>query len=248
MDNTSIHPPHPGSQRCRLLVIGTDTEVGKTHVTATIVHGLRQLGRKVWIHKSVACGDWDGSSSADGRSLRALSGDGQNPSTICPREFPEDCSPHIAARRNGVRWTLDDMLPMAQQVDQGDHDLILEGAGGLLAPLGTDDCDIRDLARELDLPVLLVTRPHLGTLNHTRLTVEVAQMSNMNVIGMVINHHHDHLTGIAVSYAAAELERLCQIPILAELPYTPHQVPGSQTLASSLAIDILRATGVNERG
>ena len=228
--------------RCRLLVIGTDTDVGKTHVTATIVRGLRQLGRSVWLHKSVACGDWDGSSSADGRALRALAGDGQDPASVCPQEFSEDCSPHIAAQRNGVSWTLNDMLPLAQALDADSHDFIVEGAGGLLAPLGSDDCDIRDLATALKLPTLLVTRPHLGTLSHTRLTVEVARHSGLQLIGMVVNHHQPNLGGIAVDYASAELARLCQLPVLAELPYAPSSSRGREGLASDLALGILRAT------
>ena len=150
------------------------------------------------------------------------------------------------SRQNGRaprgRWRI--CCPSPKPQTTAPTDLIVEGAGGLLAPLGTDDCDIRDLAQALALPTLLVTRPHLGTLNHTRLTVEVARASGLQFIGMVVNHHQPDLSGVAVDYAAAELARLCKIPVLAELPYTQAGSSPSPALASALAADILRASGV----
>ena len=169
----------------KVLVLGTSTEVGKTWVTAGLVRGLRAAGRRVWVHKPVACGDWDGSSCADGRALRALCGDGQDPASICPREFPEACSPHLAAAVAGVRVTLADLLAA---VPAAPADLVLETAGGLLAPITHDRRTNADLAAALGWPALLVTLPHLGTLNHTQLTVNEARRRGMPLLGLVINH------------------------------------------------------------
>lgn len=226
-----------------LALIGTDTGVGKTHVTRLLARGLRALGHRVWLHKPVACGGWDGASSEDGRDLRALCGDGQDPATVCPREFPEACSPHLAARAAGTGLNLDRLVEMAQALaagsqgrvtrnqrpgsgDQGPvagdqppvaSHLLLETAGGLLAPLTVARESNADLVSALGWPVLLVTRPHLGTLNHTQLTVNEARQRGICVLGLVVNHHQAVADSLAVRAAAGELAVLTGLPVLAEL-------------------------------
>lgn len=231
-----------GKAPLRLLVIGTDTDIGKTHVTTTIILGLRQRGRRVWIHKPIACGDWDGQSSADGRSLRAVAGDGQSLDLVCPRELAPACSPHLALRDAHQTFTAAEMLTAYDRCAEGDHDLIVEGAGGLLAPLTSADEDISTLAKARNLATVIVTRPHLGTLNHTRLTVEAARHRGLHLLGLVVNHHEPLDSGLAVSTAGTELARLCQLPILAEVPYADTAQP-TEALALELSQAILRAIG-----
>lgn len=199
----------------RLIVLGTDTDVGKTWVTTALARGLRGLDRRVWLHKPVACGDWDGVSTADGRSLRALCGDGQDPATVCPREFPEACSPHLAAEAVGVRVTLSDLLAAVPRPPNA-SDVILETAGGLLAPITHDRLSNADLAVALGWPAILVTRPHLGTLNHTQLTVNEAGRRGLRLLGLVINHHTPMAPSVATRTAAAELASLTRLPVLIE--------------------------------
>jgi dethiobiotin synthetase len=218
----------------RLVILGTDTDVGKTWVTATLVRGLRAAGRRVWIHKPVACGEWDGASSADGRTLRALCGDGQDPATVCPREFPEPCSPHLAAAAAGVHLTLPDLIAaIPRRPDDrttGRPDLLLETAGGLLAPLTHDRLTNADLVAALGFPALLVTRPHLGTLNHTQLTVNEARRRGIALLGLVVNYHGP-TAGFAADSAPAELVALTGLPLLAVIR---HQAEASAALAAAL--------------
>ncbi len=203
----------------RLIILGTDTDVGKTWITTGLVTSLRQRGQPTWLHKPVACGDWDGVSTADGRSLRALAGDGQDPATICPREFPEACSPHLAARVAGHQVALETLVEDARILgDQaGPRALLVETAGGLLAPLTQRRETNRDLARALNWPCLIVTRPHLGTLNHTCLTVEAAR--GLDVRGIIINHHQPTTPTLAVRTAGEELAALTGLTMLAEVAY-----------------------------
>lgn len=206
----------------RLAVIGTDTGVGKTAVTLLLARGLRALGEAVWLHKPVACGGWDGTSSEDGRALRAACDDGQDPATVCPREFPEPCSPHLAAQAAGHRTTLDQLLQPATGLQPpAGTVLVLETAGGLLAPLTAARETNADLLAALGWPALLVTRPHLGTLNHTQLTVNECRRRGLRVLGLVINHHQRVEDGLAVRSVAAELTALTGLPVLAELPFRP---------------------------
>jgi dethiobiotin synthetase len=195
-------------------IIGTGTGVGKTHVTLDLAARLRAHGRRVWLHKPVACGDWDGVSAEDGRRLRAAAGDGQNPALICPREFPEPASPHLAAEAAGASIWADDLTRSLTACRGGDHDLLLEGAGGLLAPLTSDRQTLAELLPLWDLPALIVTRPDLGTLNHTALTVRVARAAGIRLLGLVLNHVIPAADTLAVRRAAGELAILTGLPVL----------------------------------
>jgi dethiobiotin synthetase len=97
--------------------------------------------------------------------------------------FEEALAPAVAARRAGATVT------RAQLLDafSGLSDVVGEGAGGLLVELGTDGTTLADLALDLDLPLVVVSRPGLGTLNHTRLTCEAAWARGVRVLGIVVN-------------------------------------------------------------
>lgn len=210
----------------RLAVIGTDTGVGKTALMLLLTQGLRALGGTVWLHKPVACGGWDGCSSEDGRALRSACGDRQDPATVCPLEFPEPCSPHLAAQAAGATVTLAGLLTAIRACESATGTpriahLLLETAGGLLAPITSARETNADLLAALGWPVLLVTRPHLGTLNHTQLTVNECRRRGLRLAGLVVNHHQPAGDGLAVRQAGAELAALTDLPVLAELPFQP---------------------------
>lgn len=214
--------------RMHLAIIGTDTGVGKTHVTILLAAGLRALGRRVWLHKPVACGDWDGSSADDGRRLRAAAGDGQDPASVCPYEFPEPMSPHLAAAAMGVQLTAGMFDAHLARVRGGDQDLLLEGAGGLLAPLTHDRLTFAELLPRWDMPGILVTRPDLGTLNHTALTVRCARAAGIPLLGLVISHARPAAASLAIRHASAELMAITGLPLLAEIPYLAGPAHGRQ--------------------
>ncbi len=203
-----------------IAVIGTGTGVGKTAVAIALVTGLRGLGRRCWIHKPVACGGWDGSTAEDGRSLVALCADGQDPATICPRQYPEAASPHLAAGLAGDHPTLADLTRTSAAL-RGSHDLVVETAGGLLTPLTARRETVADLVCALGLTALVVTVPDLGTLNHTALTVSEARRRGIPIAGLVLVHVRPPDASVAVATAATELAALCGLPILAEIPHRP---------------------------
>ena len=199
-------------------------------MTLLLAQGLRALGGRVWLHKPVACGGWDGTSSEDGRALRAACGDGQDPSTVCPLEFPEPCSPHLAAQAAGQMVRLDRLVAAAAGLEPrapvgagAPRSVLLETAGGLLAPITSARETNADLCAALGWPLLLVTRPHLGTLNHTQLTVNECRRRGLRVLGLVVNHHQQLADGLAVRTATTELATLTGLPVLAELPFRPSE-------------------------
>lgn len=209
----------------QVAVVGTDTGVGKTRVVEVLTKGLRALGRRVWLHKPVACGGWDGRTAEDARALEPLRGHDQPAATLCPRQFPEPASPHLAAEAVGMTVDLTSLLAgidRCRPTTADVHDLIVEGVGGLLVPLTAARATVADLVVAARLPVVIVTRPHLGTLNHTALTVEAAKQRRIPILGLVLNHHTAVDDSLAVRTATAELPALTGVPLLATLPFAPH--------------------------
>jgi len=228
-ENTVVSPGSPQSgptsPPLQVAVVGTDTGVGKTRVVEMLVHGLRRLGRQVWVHKPVSCGGWDGMTAEDARALDPLRGPGQSAQDLCPLQFPEPASPHLAAQAAGVVLSLKDLLAGIDHCRgtlSAPHDLVVEGIGGLLVPLTSERQTVADLVAAARLPVVIVTRPHLGTLNHTALTVEAATRRGIRVLGLVLNHHTAVDDSLAVRTAAEELVALTGVPLLATLPFAPH--------------------------
>lgn len=235
--------PGRSSPPLQVAVVGTDTGVGKTRVVQLLVTGLRRLGRPVWVHKPVACGGWYDETAEDARALDPLRGPGQSAQDLCPFQFPEPASPHLAARAAGIPLTLPTLLAgidRCRPTPTAPHDLVVEGIGGLLVPLTDERQTVADLIAAARLPVVVVTRPHLGTLNHTALTIEAARQRGIVVLGLVLNHHTAVDDSLAVRSAAAELVTLTGAPLLATLPFAPHT--HDQQVAVDLAAAVLART------
>jgi dethiobiotin synthetase len=182
----------------RLVVCGTDTDVGKTVVSALVVQG---LGARYW--KPVQSGlEPSGGDTGTVEALLQLP-----PERVVPEAYrlTLPASPHWAAERDGVRIEAERLA-----LPTGDDPLVVETAGGLLVPLRLDWLQIDQLAL-WRLPVLLVARSGLGTLNHTLLSVEALQRRGLPLLGLVLNGpiHPDN---------PRTLEALTGVPVLAELP------------------------------
>jgi dethiobiotin synthetase len=171
-----------------LFVTGTDTEVGKTVVAGSIAAAVRARGERVAVYKPVVTGldepvepDWP----RDHQLLAAAAG--VAPDAVSPHRFGPPVSPHLAAELAGVELDLDALvLAAGAAAAEARADLLIaEGVGGLLVPL-TPERTIRDLAVALGLPVLIVARPGLGTINHTLLTIEAARAARLEIAGVVI--------------------------------------------------------------
>lgn len=156
-----------------LLVTGTDTGVGKTFVSALLCRSRPGL---TYV-KPAQTGLLDDEPDADVVARLAGVPTRQGPG------FDEALAPAVAAARAGVAITRAALLAPFSGLDK----VIGEGAGGLLVELGTDGTTLADLAADLDLPLVVVARPGLGTLNHTRLTCEAAWARGLRVLGIVVN-------------------------------------------------------------
>lgn len=167
-------------------VTGTDTGAGKTVVAAAIAAALHARGARVAVWKPVVTGLDDepaaGGWPADHELLaRAIGG---NPREVTTATFGPAVSPHLAAELAGIALSLDVLAGAARAALGGADMLVAEGVGGLLVPFG--DFDVRDLAVALGLPLVIAARPGLGTINHTRLTLEVARAAGLDVRAVVL--------------------------------------------------------------
>jgi dethiobiotin synthetase len=202
-----------------LFVTGTDTGVGKTLVACALARGLRGRGLEVGVMKPVETGV-GAAGPADARALREAAGVYDPLQCICPQAFALPAAPSVAAAAEGCAVDRK-ALRAAFDALRARHDwMLVEGAGGLLVPLDEDD-SMADLAADLGLPLLVVTRGSLGTINHTRLTLEVAAVRGLAVAGVVISHGAAALSDADARNLAALREHLGprllgEVPPLAE--------------------------------
>jgi len=152
-----------------IFVTGTDTAVGKTLLTALLLHHLRARGIEALAMKPFCSGGQD-----DVALLQKLQGAALRNEVINPFYFAAPVAPLVAARALRQKVRLHDAVGAIHRVAQHCECLLVEGSGGLLVPLG-EDFDVRDLIAALPCETLVVARNQLGTINHTRLTVAALQ-------------------------------------------------------------------------
>lgn len=181
----------------RFFITGTDTDVGKTVVAAW---AMLHLGASYW--KPVQAGLAGETDEAAVRRLTGAPGDRFLPTAYA---LPEPLSPHEAARRAGVSIAMEKLA-----LPPRDGPLVVEGAGGLMVPLEGDTLVI-DLIARLGLPVILVCRSTLGTINHSLLSLEALRRRDIPVAGLVLN-------GPPCEHNREAIARLGRVRVLAELP------------------------------
>lgn len=173
----------------KLFVTGTDTDVGKTYISAMLV---KSLGARYW--KPIQCG-----TPLDRDCMP------QHCSFEETYAFEAPISPHAAAEKEHVKIQLSSFV-----MPKADH-LIVEGAGGALVPLNEQEFLI-DLIRYLDLPALVVAKNRVGAINHTLLTIRALKEASIPIVGVVLNGGENAVNKEAV-------ERYGKVKVLAEVPY-----------------------------
>jgi dethiobiotin synthetase len=201
-----------------IFVMGTDTAVGKTVVTAAIALAARARGRDPAVLKPAQTGD-DGTIVGDAEFVAALIGLDEPAEAICPYRLRAPLAPSVAASLEGRRL---DPEVVARSYDDlsARHDLVLvEAAGGALVPF-SDGVDMAGLASLLGLPAVVVARPGLGTLNHTLLTLEALHRRGLTVLGVVISGYPPD-PGLDALTNPPALARLTPVPLLGAIAHDP---------------------------
>jgi dethiobiotin synthetase len=191
--------------------------VGKTYVTSLIVRELLDDGIAVGAYKPVCSGCEKKTNGEliwhDLEELSNAIGGGFDPERVCPQRFVAGLAPPVAARLEGK--AVDSVLLRSGAAWWNDkvEFLLIEGVGGLLCPL-TDDESVADFAKDLGFPLLIIASLGLGTINHTLLTVEVAQNRGLAVAGIVLNAVFPDETGQAAKTNPQEIAARCNVPVL----------------------------------
>ena len=204
-----------------LLVTGTDTGVGKTLVAGGIAAALARRGVDVGVMKPFATGAVRVAGrlvSDDARFLQQGSGVEDPLDLINPSCLRPPLAPSMAAKVAKTRIDLKAVESAWRTLRARHSTMIVEGVGGLLVPLVTG-WTVADLARRWKLPLVIVTRPALGTLNHTKLTVLAARSYELKIAGLVINSAVQARRGLAERLNPAALAEETGVPILGEIPF-----------------------------
>jgi len=204
-------------------VVGTDTGVGKTRVAAALIRAYGQLGYRCVGMKPVAAGaelQEDVWVNEDVVQLQAASNVQAPLEVVNPYLFREAIAPHIAADHKGVNVELPRIRAAYEALAEQADVVVVEGAGGFLVPLSPTH-DMADLAQMLGQPAILVVGMRLGCLNHALLTQEAMESRGIRLVGWVANRIDPAMA--AYDENLATLVRRMSGPLLAELPYHPHQ-------------------------
>ena len=205
-----------------VFVTGTDTGVVKTVVAAVIAAALRRRGINAGVMKPVQTGALatdTGLVAPDARFLAAVAGVNNPPELVCPVMLEVPVAPSIAAHLEGRLLDPEEILQPYHELRSRHELVVVEGAGGLMVPI-TASYLMSDLARDMSLPLLIVSRPSLGTINHTALTVAFARAAGLEVLGVVINRYPAD-PGVAEMTAARAIEHVAQVRVLGLLEECP---------------------------
>jgi len=204
-----------------LFVTGTDTGVGKSVVAGAICAGLAAQGRRVAAFKPVVTGldDPPGDWPYDHELLASVTG--QEPVAVAPWQFGPPASPHLAAELSGVTLEPPELLAAARRAGAYADALVCEGVGGLMVPI-TPGYLVRDFALDMRMPLVIASRPGLGTINHTLLTLEAARAAGLDPVAVVMTPWPSEPSRLEQSNRAT-VERLGGVPVAA----LPECTPGS---------------------
>lgn len=203
----------------QFFVAGTDTEVGKTYVSVDLIHRLKGQGESVGVMKPVAAGSEliEGQRvNQDALELIKASQTRQKYQQVNPYLFDEPVSPHIPASRENQQVDLDQITEIYKEIESQYDRVLVEGAGGWLAPIGYS-ITMADIAIALDIPVVLVVGLKLGCLNHAQLTQESISQSGLQLAGWIANSLCENML-----YEAENIQYLTQCieaPLLTHISY-----------------------------
>ncbi|GAB6099348.1 dethiobiotin synthase [Halanaerocella petrolearia] len=223
-----------------IFITGTDTDIGKTVVTTGLTAALRQQGYDLGVMKPFQSGAIEEDNKLLAPDIEfvlehiSLEADYD---LMNPIRLKHPLAPSVAAKEEDVKIDLKQVTSAYQQLQRKYQGLVVEGAGGLMVPLA-EEFLIPDLVKMLDLPVVIVARPNLGTINHTVLTVKLARQLGLDVLGVIINGYPEE-TGVVEETNPDIISELAEVPILGIVPYIDdlEEVDLGEVIADSVDLE-----------
>ncbi len=201
-----------------LFVTGTDTDVGKTYVTAGLAVTLRKMGIDVGIMKPFAAGtpQKKGFKSEDVEILSKAAQVSDPEDLMNPQFFKMAASPYTASKNLKVKVRVKSVLSSFKKLSKLHSILLVEGMGGIMTPI-LKNYFVTDLIKEMRIPAVIVTRTRVGTVNHTIMTCKMCVKYKIPIKGIIINNFDSD--GYTVKTLKRDLESLTRIPVLGTIPF-----------------------------
>jgi dethiobiotin synthetase len=209
-----------------IFVTATDTGVGKTIVSAAIIRSLKKVGINVGAMKPMEteCIVENGLMvPADGSYLREAAGMSESIDLVTPIRYKVPLAPYTASLKEGVPVKMESVFKAYKQLSAKYDFMVVEGVGGVQVPLTRNPAGevyyVTDLIKDLRLPAVVVTRPLLGTINHTLLTVSRLLDEGIEVKGVIVSHSTPSQGTIAEETNLEMLKELLPVPVIGVVPY-----------------------------
>ena len=202
-------------------ISGTDTGVGKTVVTACLLALYHKRSVDLGVMKPMETGidpECSSEANSDAKFLLAVSGNQDALEEVCPIRLQPPAAPLQAARMTGQTIAIDSILENFRKLQTRHDQILVEGVGGLMVPL-KPDYFITDLIRDMDLPLIIVSRLTLGTLNHTLLTLKTAQSTGIEIAGVILNRSDNSPLNDVEKGQANLIHELSGVPVIGECPF-----------------------------
>ena len=200
-----------------LFIAGTDTDVGKTYITAGLAVVLRKMGVDVGVMKPFAAGSAQkkGYKSEDIEIISRAAHACDPENLVNPQFFPIPASPYTAWKKLKTKPKISTILSSFKKLSKLHDMLLVEGMGGIMTPI-LKDYYITNLIKEMKIPTVIVTRSKVGTVNHTIMTVKMCEKYKIPIIGIIIN---DFDKGYPIKDLTKDLQNLTGIPVLGSIPF-----------------------------
>ena len=223
-----------------LFVTATDTGVGKTLISGAIAKLLSERGKKTGVFKPIATGckkTREGLVGEDAEFLTCCVDSEFSLEDINPVTFVEPAAPFACERIEDKKVDLEKIITAYNYICSKTDYIIIEGIGGIRVPI-TDNLDVLGMAKMFDLPVVIVARPNLGTINHTLLTIDAVRNAQLPLAGIVISGYDESRADFAQQSAPAVIAEVGRTQILAVVPFD-YQSNIEQGVIGDIVLDSL---------
>lgn len=207
--------------KASFFITGTDTGTGKTVVTAGLARALRRSGYDAGVMKPITSGATRrgmGLVSEDAEYLLAAAGLDDPAMLVSPVCMEPPLAPYAATLLTGQKVEMTRIMASFTTLQNMHSILLVEGIGGLLVPIRRD-YSVLDLVSEMGIPLVIVARPGLGTINHTWMTVNCARARGVPVAGVILNHCEQFPETPAERTNPDVIRQVCDVPLLGSVPY-----------------------------
>ena len=207
-----------------IFITGTDTGVGKTVISAALLTILRNKGIDAVPMKPIQTGCIKTGAELIAPDLEfclkmsGLSVSEKEKKLMLPYCFEKACSPHLASEQAGQKISINRITDSLHALKEKHQFIVVEGAGGILVPIDAEKTML-DLMTAMALPVVLVARPSLGTINHTLLSIHELRRANISVSGVIINESRAASWGDIESDNIKTIERMGELQVIGHLPF-----------------------------